>query len=295
MHGILREYEAHLRDERALSENTITAYLRDVRSLLAFTYGPDTTRGSSEELTLGALRAWLGDDPEAARSTRARRSASARAFSMWAARSGHIPSDVGARLATPKAESRLPTVLSSKSAQRLLDYAKESAQETVQIRDWAAFELIYAAGLRVAEVVALDLTSVDRERRTMRVVGKGDKERVVPFGRPAEEALTAWLARRAEFVTEQSGSAIFLGARGGRLDPRTLRSSLHRLTAQAGVKDLAPHGLRHSAATHLLEGGSDLRSVQEILGHSSLQTTQRYTHVTPERLRAVFAQAHPRA
>ena len=186
-------------------------------------------------------------------------------------------------------------MLSAKSAERLLEYAKVAADSALQVRDWAALELTYAAGLRVAEVVSLDVRGIDLERRTMRVIGKGNKERVVPFGRPAAEAVEAWLARRPELASESSGDALFLGARGGRVDPRTLRESLHRLTAQAGVKDVAPHGLRHSAATHLLEGGSDLRTVQEILGHSSLQTTQRYTHVTPERLRAAFTQAHPRA
>ncbi|SNU00586.1 integrase/recombinase XerC [Ruaniaceae bacterium KH17] len=291
----LSAYEAHLRDERGLSANTITAYTRDVRELLLFVYGPDADRGEGSEFTLAALRAWLGSDPDAARTTIARRAASARSFSTWATRTGRIPADVAARLASPKAASTLPTVLSTGSAARLLDTAKAGAESAIQVRDWAALELTYAAGLRIAEVVALDVRSLDRERRTMRVLGKGNKERVVPFGAPAAEAIDAWLTRRPELATEESGDALFLGARGRRVDPRTLRDSLHRLTAQAGVKDLAPHGLRHSAATHLLEGGSDLRTVQELLGHSSLQTTQRYTHVTPERLKAAFTQAHPRA
>lgn len=291
----LSAYEAHLRDERGLSANTITAYTRDVRELLLFVYGPDADRVEGSEFTLAALRAWLGSDPDAARTTIARRAASARSFSTWATRTGRIPADVAARLASPKAASTLPTVLSTGSAARLLDTAKAGAESAIQVRDWAALELTYAAGLRIAEVVALDVRSLDRERRTMRVLGKGNKERVVPFGAPAAEAIDAWLTRRPELATEESGDALFLGARGRRVDPRTLRDSLHRLTAQAGVKDLAPHGLRHSAATHLLEGGSDLRTVQELLGHSSLQTTQRYTHVTPERLKAAFTQAHPRA
>ena len=291
----LSAYEAHLRDERGLSANTITAYTRDVRELLLFVYGPDADRVEGSEFTLAALRAWLGSDPDAARTTIARRAASARSFSTWATRTGRIPADVAARLASPKAASTLPTVLSTGSAARLLDTAKAGAESAIQVRDWAALELTYAAGLRIAEVVALDVRSLDHERRTMRVLGKGNKERVVPFGAPAAEAIDAWLTRRPELATEESGDALFLGARGRRVDPRTLRDSLHRLTAQAGVKDLAPHGLRHSAATHLLEGGSDLRTVQELLGHSSLQTTQRYTHVTPERLKAAFTQAHPRA
>ena len=288
-------YESHVRDERGLSANTVMAYTRDVADLLAFVYGPDAERGDGGEFTLAALRAWLGTGTTAARTTIARRAASARSFSTWAARTGLIPADAAGRLASPKAAATLPTVLSAKSAERLMEYAKASAESAIQVRDWAALELTYAGGLRVAEVVSLDVRSLDLERRTVRVIGKGNKERVVPFGRPAAEAIEAWLARRPEIATAASGDALFLGARGGRVDPRTLRESLHRLTAQAGVKDLAPHGLRHSAATHLLEGGSDLRTVQEILGHSSLQTTQRYTHVTPERLRAAFTQAHPRA
>ena len=288
-------YGSHVRDERGLAANTVAAYTRDVSELLAFVYGPDAERGDGAEFTLAALRAWLGADATAARTTIARRAASARSFSTWAARTGLIPADVAARLASPKAAATLPTVLSAKSAERLLEYAKVAADSALPVRDWAALELTYAAGLRVAEVVSLDVRGIDLERRTMRVIGKGNKERVVPFGRPAAEAVEAWLARRPELASESSGDALFLGARGGRVDPRTLRESLHRLTAQAGVKDVAPHGLRHSAATHLLEGGSDLRTVQEILGHSSLQTTQRYTHVTPERLRAAFTQAHPRA
>lgn len=293
--AVLGDYEEFLRAERGLAENTVTAYLRDVGDLLSFIYGPDADDGTDDDFTLAALRAWLAHHEGSARSSIARRAASVRNFSAWAARTGLIPADVAGRLASPKAASTLPTVLSTKAAARLLEHARSAAETAIQVRDWAALELTYAGGLRIAEVVALDLRSLDLERRTMRVIGKGNKERIVPFGAPASHALDAWFSRRGELVTEKSGDALFLGARGGRLDPRTLRASLHRLTAQAGVKDLAPHGLRHSAATHLLEGGSDLRTVQELLGHSSLQTTQRYTHVTPERLRAAFTQAHPRA
>ncbi|MDD9206178.1 tyrosine-type recombinase/integrase, partial [Georgenia sp. 10Sc9-8] len=174
--------------------------------------------------------------------------------------------------------------------------ARAEDRDPVRLRDWAALELLYATGVRVSELVGIDLGDLDLGERTVRVLGKGAKERVVPFGAPAARAVEAWSAHgRPALVGPRTGAALLLGARGGRLDPRTLRGVLHRLTAVAGVRDLAPHGLRHSAATHLLAGGSDLRTVQEVLGHASLGTTQRYTHITPERLRAAYSQAHPRA
>ncbi|MCL3778561.1 tyrosine-type recombinase/integrase, partial [Actinomyces sp. AC-20-1] len=163
------------------------------------------------------------------------------------------------------------------------------------LRDAALLEMLYATGVRVSELCGLDLTDVDRRERTVKVLGKGGKERVVPYGAPADRALAQWLDHRRVLVSPRSGSALFLGVRGGRVDPRAVRELVHRTAAAAGVPDLGPHGLRHSAATHVLSGGADLRSVQELLGHSSLATTQRYTHVTPERLRAVYEQAFPRA
>lgn len=296
--AVLGAFADHLRLERGLSEHTVRAYVSDLRALLEFVLGPDATAVDPAEVTLVALRGWLARDSAEGRSraTLARRAATARAFTAWAHRTGRLPSDVGARLASPRGEGALPTVVAAEAAARLLDTARQRAEGSpTRVRDWAALELTYASGLRVSEVTSLDVGDLDLARRTARIHGKGGKDRVTPFGLPAEQALRAWLAVRPHLVRPGSGAALFLGARGGRLDPRTLRTALHRLTALAGVRDLAPHGLRHSAATHLLEGGSDLRSVQELLGHSSLATTQRYTHVSPERLRAAFTQAHPRA
>ncbi len=297
--AVVDAFADHLLLERGLSGHTVRAYRGDLRSLLDFVLGPDAPLFDPAELTLVALRAWLARDAEDGRSraTLARRAAAARTFTAWARRTGLIASDVGARLASPRAANALPDVLTREAAAALLDAARHLAADgsPVRLRDWAALELTYASGLRVSELTGLDLADLDFARRTVRVHGKGGKDRVAPFGIPAERALTAWLAARLRLVREGSGDAVFLGERGRRLDPRTLRAALHRLTALAGVKDLSPHGLRHSAATHLLEGGSDLRTVQEMLGHSSLATTQRYTHVSPERLRAAFAQAHPRA
>jgi integrase/recombinase XerC len=171
------------------------------------------------------------------------------------------------------------------------------ADEPLGLRDAVVLELLYASGIRVSELVGLDIDDVDRGRRLLRVLGKGRKERSVPYGLPAEHAVSAWLTRgRPALASPDSGPALLLGARGRRLDPREARRVVHAAVAKApGAPDIGPHGLRHSAATHVLEGGADLRSVQELLGHASLATTQIYTHVTVERLRAVHAQAHPRA
>jgi len=169
--------------------------------------------------------------------------------------------------------------------------------EPIALRDRLIVELLYATGIRVGELCGLDLDDVDRDRRVLRVTGKGDKERSTPFGGPAVSALNAWIAHgRPELATDRSGPALLLGRRGGRIDPRQARTAVHdALAAVPGAPDMGPHGLRHSAATHLLEGGADLRVVQELLGHSSLATTQIYTHVSVDRLRAVHDRAHPRA
>nr|WP_281371452.1 tyrosine-type recombinase/integrase [Petropleomorpha daqingensis] len=211
-------------------------------------------------------------------------------------RSGRAGEDVGLRLVSPKAHRTLPDVLAPDQARAVLE-ATSGAEEPVGLRDALVLELLYASGVRVSELIGLDVDDVDRGRRLLRVLGKGRKERSVPYGVPAEAALDAWLTRgRPALATEHSGPALLLGVRGRRLDPREARRVVHAAVRKApGAPDIGPHGLRHSAATHVLEGGADLRSVQELLGHASLATTQIYTHVTVERLRAVHAQAHPRA
>jgi integrase/recombinase XerC len=295
--AVLEAFGRHLSLQRNLSQHTVRAYLGDVSSLLVHL----EERGVAlPDLDLNVLRSWLAAQQRQgmARATLARRVAAVRTFCTWASRAGHLATDVGARLRSPRPDRHLPVVLGVEDAAGLLGKAAERADDDdpLHLRDWAALELLYATGVRVSELVGIDVDDVDAAERTVRVRGKGDKERVVPFGVPALRAVTAWQERgRPRLRGPGSGAALFLGARGGRLDPRTLRGVLHRLTAVAGVHDLAPHGLRHTAATHLLAGGSDLRTVQEVLGHSSLATTQRYTHVTPERLRAAYTQAHPRA
>jgi integrase/recombinase XerC len=290
------DYEEHLRGERELSEHTVRAYVTDAVSLLEHLARRSGTR--VDDLDLAALRSWLakGRTTGDSRATTARRAASARSFTAWLRRAGRTPEDVGLRLVSPKAHRTLPEVLAPAQARSVVE-STAGAEEPIGLRNAVVLELLYASGIRVSELVGLDVDDVDRERRLLRVLGKGRKERSVPYGAPAERALEAWLTRgRPALAGEHSGPALLLGARGGRLDPREARRTVHAaVAATPGAPDIGPHGLRHSAATHVLEGGADLRSVQELLGHASLATTQIYTHVTVERLRAVHAQAHPRA
>ena len=244
------------------------------------------------------LRSWLARlrSTGSARSTLARRAAAARTFTAFAQRAGLTETDAGAQLVSPRPHRTLPPVLREDEAVALVDRPADD-DGPLGLRDRLVLELLYATGIRVGELVRLDVDDVDRHRRVVRVIGKGDKERTVPYGAPAERALDDWLRNgRPELATAGSGPALVLGAKGRRVDPRTVRRLVHEHLAHVpGAPDLGPHGLRHSAATHLLEGGADLRSVQEILGHASLSTTQIYTHVSVERLRAAFRQAHPRA
>jgi integrase/recombinase XerC len=252
-------------------------------------------------LSLAVLRSWLaaGAGAGAARTTLARRTSGVKAFTAWAVRRGLLTGDPAARLQVPKARRTLPAVLRQDQALAAMSAAKSGSQQgdPLAIRDRLIVELLYATGIRVSELCGLDIDHVDTGHRLLRVLGKGNKQRSAPFGEPAAEALGSWLADgRPALVTAESGPALLLGARGGRLDVRQARTVVHQTVAAVdGAPDMGPHGLRHSAATHLLEGGADLRIVQELLGHSSLATTQLYTHVTVARLRAVHDQAHPRA
>jgi integrase/recombinase XerC len=307
----LAAFSRHLTAERGLSRHTVRAYLADIEALLRHAHRD----GSSQpgDLDIAELRSWLGELHRAgrARATIARRAASARAFTAFAHRRGWLPDDPGAQLGTPKVHRRLPQVLAQDQITAVLQAPvnlssgsprSPAGDEAAAIeaalcsRDTAIMELLYAAGIRVSELCGLDLHDVDTGRRTVRVLGKGSKERTVPVGIPALRAISEWLAHGRPVLARDPAPAMFLGARGGRIDPRAVRRVVHAKIAAAGsVPDTGPHGLRHTAATHLLEGGADLRSVQEILGHASLATTQIYTHVTIDRLISVYRQAHPRA
>ena len=298
--AVLEEYAEHLALERGRSEHTRRAYLADLRSLFAFLEERAPGAGL-DALSLPLLRAWLAAQATsgAARTTVARRTSAAKTFTSWATRRGLLPADPAGRLQVPRTRRTLPAVLRQDQALAAMDAADLGAEQgdPLALRDRLIVEMLYATGIRVSELCGLDIDDVDTGRRLLRVLGKGNKERTVPFGKPAGAALGAWLADgRPTLVTPESGPALLLGPRGRRLDPRQARTVVHQtMSAVAGAPDIGPHGLRHSAATHLLEGGADLRVVQELLGHSSLATTQLYTHVTVARLRAVHDQAHPRA
>ncbi|WP_446219032.1 tyrosine recombinase XerC [Micromonospora sp. IBHARD004] len=347
------DFADHLARVRNRSAHTVRAYVTDLVSLLDHAVRMGCV--DLAELDLTVLRSWLAKQRTmgAARTSLARRAASARTFSAWAHRSGLLPADVAAPLASPKAHRELPTVLRADQAAALMaapsratppPWATDRAaappeatdrtaappeatdrtaapaedvdgaaaphrgadraggqsvageDEPVLLRDRVLLELLYGTGIRISEACGLDVADVDQGRRVVRVLGKGGRERAVPYGVPAQRALDAWLGRgRPALAGPGSGGALLLGARGGRLNPTTARRIVAGYAERAGLPRTSPHGLRHSAATHLLEGGADLRAVQELLGHSSLASTQIYTHVSVERLRAAYRQAHPRA
>lgn len=290
-------FARHLARERDRSEHTTRAYVADVVAVL-----DHAVRMSAADLAaaldLGVLRSWLARmrTTGAARGTLARRAAAVRTFSTWAHREGLVPTDAAQQLAVPRAQHALPSVLRADQAAALVEAPAAGGPDPVGLRDALVLELLYATGVRVGELCGLDIADVDRERRVVRVLGKGRKERSVPYGLPAERALAAYLDHgRPKLAGERSGEALVLGIRGGRLDQRAVRRIIEVRAAAAGVPVVSPHALRHSAATHLLDGGADLRAVQELLGHASLATTQVYTHVSVDRLRTAYRQAHPRA
>lgn len=290
----------HLAAERGFSEHTVRSYRSDLTQLTAFA----AVRGATEpgDLHLDLLRDWLWQSSQdgLARSTLARRAASARSLTAWLARINLTPSDAAARLKAPKSDHHLPRVLNREQMDGLLATvaARASSDDPVALRDLAVIELLYASALRVSELTGLSIRDVDEGRLTVRVLGKGAKERIVPFGLPARDAIDAYLRYgRPSLVQDGSGSAaLFVGARGARLANRTVYGLVSTLLAVLpGSGPAGPHTLRHTAATHLLDGGADLRAVQEMLGHASLGTTQLYTHVSTERLKESYRIAHPRA
>jgi integrase/recombinase XerC len=297
---VTSEYTRYLTQERSLSEHTSRAYLGDLNSFLDNLELQKVDDIST--ITIAHIRSWLATQQVkgGARTTLSRRAVSIRLFTKWATKKGYLAKDVGATLATPKGHRTLPEVLSVSDASTAMDsLATRVAEEETPLskRDCAILEVLYASGARVSELCGLDLNDIDYGRNTIRVLGKGNKERTIPLGNPAMKALNDWIKNgRTEILTSHGDGAVFLGARGKRIDQRTVRTIVYEaLSALEGAERMGPHALRHSAATHLLEGGADLRTVQEILGHASLATTQIYTHVSTERLQKAFKQAHPRA
>ncbi|MUH58841.1 tyrosine recombinase XerC [Bifidobacterium sp. GSD1FS] len=328
---VMERFIDYLRTNRGLSEHTCIAYRSDISQCLDVL---DTLGCSNlEDVTLDDLRMWMARASKTlSKSSLARKTIAVRRFFAWSYEQNYCSHNPAQSLQIPKIDKNLPAVLNEAQAERLLDtvdaeagesmpghaYARnanengaQNAQKTAKadasdaqtaharamaLRDCAMIELLYATGMRVGELVGLDIGSFEFSNRTVRVLGKGNKQRVIPFGVPAERAVREWLNDgRPLLANERSGNALFLGARGGRIDQRIVRDVVHAQAKEAGVPDISPHALRHSAATHLLDGGADLREVQELLGHSSLQTTQRYTHVSIEQLKARYRQAFPRA
>ena len=294
------EFTSHLAAERGFSEHTVRSYRSDLRQLCDFARDRGATEAADVDLDL--LRDWLwrASQDGLAKSTLARRAAAARSLTAWLARTAATPGDAATRLRAPKSDRHLPRVLTRSSMDSLLERVavRASTGDAIALRDLAIIELLYASALRVSELTGLDVGDVDLGRLTVKVLGKGSKERVVPFGVPASTAITGYLenARPTLAGDGLAGSPLFVGSRGNRMSSRAVYELVSGLLATVpGTGPSGPHTLRHTAATHLLDGGADLRAVQVMLGHASLGTTQLYTHVSTERLKESYRIAHPRA
>jgi integrase/recombinase XerC len=292
-----QRFADNLASARGYSANTVKSYLSDVLDLANYLQSKDVTL--AKDLNLELLRDWLWEvsQRQSAKSTLARKSAAVRSFTAWLASEDLVVADPGQKLKSPKADRHLPKVVSKDSLEDVFSHLKAlaSSGDASAIRDLLVFEMLYATGCRVSELCGLDLVSVDLGRNVIRVIGKGSKERVVPFGLPARDALDNWLTVRANLNPMQGEQALLLNTKGKRLGVRSVYQLVAGLLINTSTGVAGPHTLRHTAATHLLDGGADLRAVQELLGHASLGTTQIYTHVSVDRLRAGYKNAHPRA
>ncbi|MFU0662668.1 tyrosine recombinase XerC [Gardnerella vaginalis] len=303
--SLVDDYITYVRANKGLGERTQRAYESDILQCLAWCNRHGFNNIS--DLTTDDLRSWMAyASKNHARSSLARKVVAVRGFFAWCQHVGCINSDPAEILMTPKIENMLPTVLDESQAEELMNNVDSETNNSsscskesraIELRNAAILELLYATGMRVGELTSLNVYDVNFESHTIKVTGKGNKQRVVPFGIPAFKALSAWLSSdgRKVLLQDSAETAIFLGARGKRIDQRLVRQVVHDAAKSAHVPDISPHALRHSAATHMLNGGADLREVQELLGHSSLNTTQRYTHVSIEALKQRYLQAFPRA
>lgn len=317
-------YIDYLRSNKGLGSRTLRAYRIDVLQCLEWCGVNDFSDLNS--VSTSVLRQWMyWLNKNHARSSLARKVVAVRGFFAWTTHVGLISANPAQILNTPKIANELPTVLDEAQAEKLLDCAEDRSEDyavdkspatehqentplksqiktkqeyAIALRNAAILELLYATGMRVGELTGLNVQDMDFENHTVKVTGKGNKQRVVPFGVPAAKACKKWLDCGRNALQEKSAAssqALFLGVRAKRIDQRVVRDIVHAAAAAANVPDVAPHALRHSAATHMLNGGADLREVQELLGHSSLNTTQRYTHVSIQALKQRYSQAFPRA
>lgn len=295
----IARFEVHLRHERRMSENTVLAYRRDLEQLDAFL----ATQASGvrlQDIGKPELRSWMRFEVERlSSSSLARKLASVRALFRFLVLTGRLERNAAASMKMPRVRRKLPLVVTAEAADDLLALPR-ARDDVIGLRDAAVLEVLYGSGLRVSEVVGLDLRNVDLTARTLRVLGKGKKERMVPLGELAVKALQQYLQVRPSLAPKvdsvPDAEALFLGARGGRLGARRVQELVQKYgMVGTGRANLHPHALRHSCATHMLEGGADLRAIQDLLGHETVATTQRYTHLSTQKLAEVYDRAHPLA
>lgn len=296
--SVLDRFRTHLESGRGYSKHTVKGYLTDLADLADFL--EISGLASPSEIDLESLREWLFTLSERglAKSSMARKTAAARSFTAWLLENELLQSDPGLRLRVPKANKSLPKVASRAAMEEVFQVLELAAAEgdALAIRNLAIVELLYATGARVSEIVGLNLNDVDSARRLILVTGKGNKQRMIPYGAPCDNALERWLrTARPSLHTDKTGEELFLNSKGERIGVRAIYELVAAVLAATPIGAAGPHALRHTAATHLLDGGADLRVVQELLGHASLGTTQIYTHVSIDRLKEGYSSAHPRA
>ena len=297
MEGHINQFISYIEIERNYSQNTTASYRADLLDFKQFLTSMDEPLPSIDAIDHLTVRSYLANlqDRQLSRSTVLRRLSSLRSFFRYLCRRGHLNADPTEALATPKAQRKLPDFLELSEVEALLSVPDTTT--VIGLRDQAILELLYSTGMRVSELLALDLSDVEWQNAVVKVRGKGKKERILPVGKIALAALENYLLRRQEWLGGRASQAIFVSQRGNRIpDAKSIRRRIEKYVAASGIqKKITPHTLRHTFATHMLNAGADLRSVQELLGHASLSTTQIYTHVTADRLKQVYEKAHPRA